>query len=210
MKLVVSTRNEDKLKEIRLILAGIDVELVPVAEIAGAPEVEETGTTLEENATLKALGVARAVGCAALADDTGLEVAALGGEPGVYSSRYAGPNATYDDNVEKLLSALGDVPTDQRGACFRTVVALATPEGDVRLVDGECRGIITTRRRGESGFGYDPVFVPDGGDQSFAEMGLDEKNRISHRGRAFRAAREMIDAWVKERACRDLNAGPSA
>jgi XTP/dITP diphosphohydrolase len=153
--------------------------------------VEETGESLEANAILKAEAAARASRMPALADDTGLEVDALGGAPGVYSARYAGPAATYRDNCTALLRALEGVP-EPRAARFRTVVALALPGGVVETVDGTCSGRILTEARGSGGFGYDPVFVPDGETRTFAEMSPPEKHAVSHRGRAFRAARVLV------------------
>jgi XTP/dITP diphosphohydrolase len=155
------------------------------------PEVEETGDTLEENARLKGHGLVQATGLAAIADDTGLEVDALGGAPGVYSARYAGENASYDDNVDKLLAELASVGAtgdDDRRARFRTVAIACFPDrGDI-VAHGVVEGMIAGQRRGQGGFGYDPVFVPDGGDgRTYAEMTLAEKGALSHRGKAFRA-----------------------
>jgi XTP/dITP diphosphohydrolase len=210
LKLVLATRNADKIREIREILGDLAVELIPVSQFDGVPEVEESGETLAENARRKALAVARATGHAALADDTGLEVEAIGGAPGVFSARYAGPDASYADNVRKLLDVLAAAGTANRRALFRTIVALATPDGEVWTVEGACDGSIARRPRGAGGFGYDPVFVPDGQSRTFAEMPPESKHAVSHRGRAFRAAREMIARWREVRACRDSNAGPAA
>lgn len=157
----------------------------PVSEV---PDVEETGATLEENARIKAAAVSAATGMPAIADDTGLEVDALNGAPGVHSARYAGPNATYSDNVTKLLDALGQVPQPQRTARFATVAIARWPDGREVIARGEVLGEIATERQGTGGFGYDPVFVPvDGDGRSFAAMSADEKHAQSHRGRAFRA-----------------------
>ena len=153
-------------------------------------EVEETGSTLEENALLKAREVAAAAGMPALADDTGLEVDALGGAPGVYSARYAGEQASYIDNCRKLVRELAH--TENRVAVFRTVIALAFPSGEAETVEGCCPGRIGREMRGEKGFGYDPLFIPDGESRTFAELSLEEKNAISHRGRALLAARSLI------------------
>lgn len=188
MKLVLASANIDKAKEIAEILGAAlaDVELVP--RPLGVPEVEETGDTLEENARLKAVALVEATGVAAVADDTGLEVDALDGRPGVYSSRFAGEHATYADNVAKLLHEMEDVPPERRTARFRTVALLRHPDGSELVVEGVVRGVISTEARGEAGFGYDPVFVPDGGDgRTFAEMSAAEKHAMSHRGAAFRA-----------------------
>lgn len=189
MRLVLASANPDKAAEITALLRGIEVLPRPAA----VPPVEETGATLEDNALLKARAVLRHTGQAAVADDTGLEVAALGGGPGVRSSRYAGPEATYEDNVAKLLEALRGL--DDRRARFRTVAAVCFPDGTEVVAEGAVEGWITTAPRGARGFGYDPVFVPEGGQgRTFAEMTAEEKNAASHRARAFRAlARRLAE-----------------
>jgi XTP/dITP diphosphohydrolase len=187
MKLVLATANPDKAAEIHAVLldAGLDVELVP--RPADVPEVDETGATLEENARLKAVALCEATGLPAVADDTGLAVDALDGAPGVYSARYAGEDATYADNVEKLLSALAGVEASARTARFSTVALAHWPDGREVAAIGEVEGTIAGEARGAAGFGYDPLFVPDEGDgRTFAQMSADEKHRVSHRGRAFR------------------------
>jgi XTP/dITP diphosphohydrolase len=187
VRFVLATANPDKAGEIAAVLAacGLDLELVPrPAEI---PEVEEAGDTLEENARLKAVAIAEATGAPAIADDTGLEVDALGGAPGVRSSRFAGEAATYADNVDKLVAMLGTVPAGRRTARFATVALARFPDGREVAAIGTVEGVIAEEPRGREGFGYDPVFVPDEGDgRTFAEMSPEEKNRLSHRGRAFR------------------------
>jgi XTP/dITP diphosphohydrolase len=187
VKLVLATANPDKAAEIRAVLldAGLAVELVPRPD--DVPEVEEHGATLEENARLKAVALCDATGLPAVADDTGLAVDALDGAPGVHSARYAGEDATYADNVDKLLAALMDVPPPARTARFATVALARFPDGREVAAIGEVEGVIATAGRGEAGFGYDPVFVPVEGDgRTFAEMTAAEKHRVSHRGRAFR------------------------
>jgi XTP/dITP diphosphohydrolase len=187
VQLVVATANPDKAAEIRAVLldAGLDVELVP--RPADVPDVDETGTTLEDNARLKAIALCRATGLPAVADDTGLSVDALGGAPGVHSARYAGEDATYADNVDKLLGELGGVEPALRTARFSTVALARWPDGREVAALGEVEGVIATEARGTGGFGYDPLFVPVEGDgRSFAEMSAEEKHRVSHRGRAFR------------------------
>ena len=168
---------------------GDRVELV--ARPASMGEVEETGDTLEENARIKALALVEATGLPAIADDTGLEVDALDGAPGVRSSRYSGEHATYDENVDKLLVALDAVgarASDRRRARFRTVALACFPGGREVVAHGVVEGTISPHRRGSAGFGYDPVFIPDGGDgRTYAEMASAEKNTRSHRARAFRA-----------------------
>lgn len=190
MRIVLATNNPDKAAEIQAIL-GDAVRLVP--RPADMAEVEETGDTLEDNARLKAVALVEATGLPAVADDTGLEVDALGGAPGVYSSRYAGAGATYDSNCEKLLRDLAGVPEAERTARFRTVALLRRPDGSEVVAEGVVEGVIATERRGAGGFGYDPVFVPDGEGRTFAEMG-EAKHEISHRGRAFRRLRDLLDA----------------
>ena len=186
-RLVVATKNADKVREVRAVLAETAPQ-VRVAEGLDWPDVAETGETLEENALLKARAAAAATGLPALADDTGLEVEALGGAPGVHTARLAGrlsggPGSVYAANRAALLAALGGVY--DRRARFRTVVALVTPDGDERLAEGVLEGLITTAERGSAGFGYDPIFEVEG--RTLAEMSEGEKNRISHRARALRA-----------------------
>ncbi len=191
IKLLLATRNEDKVKEIREVLKDLDIKIISASQIDGLPEVEEDQDTLEGNAIKKARVLAKASGLPALADDTGLEVEFLNGAPGVRSSRFAGENVTYDDNVDELLRRLQDVPPEKRKARFRTVVALAIDD-HIETVEGICRGEILSERRGAGGFGYDPVFfVPEIG-KTFAEMSLAEKNRISHRGVALTKMRRLL------------------
>jgi XTP/dITP diphosphohydrolase len=184
---VVASKNPDKVAEIEAVLSALDP---PISVLDGHtwPDVDETEATLEGNAILKAEAVVAATGHAAVADDTGLEVAALGGAPGVTTARYAGPEATYDDNVDKMLRELDGV--DAREARFRTAIALVTPEGDRIVVEGHLDGVITAERRGSGGFGYDPIFAVDG--RTLAEIGVDEKNRMSHRARALRALADRL------------------
>lgn len=191
LRLVLATANPDKADEIAAIL-GSGVELVP--RPAELPEVVEDADTLEGNARLKALAVAVATGEPAVADDTGLEVDALDGAPGVWSARYAGGHATYADNVAKLLDALSLVTAPYRGARFRTVAVVRWPDGRELVAEGVVEGTIATEPAGASGFGYDPVFVPAaGGGRTFAEMDDGEKHAISHRGRAFRALATLLE-----------------
>jgi len=189
MRLVVASANPDKVAEIAAILGPAGVELEP--RPASVPDVVEDADTLAGNARLKAVAIAEAVGAAAVADDTGLEVDALGGAPGVRSARFAGEDATYADNVARLLAELervGAVTTEQRRARFRTVALVRWPDGAELAVEGTVEGHIALEGRGERGFGYDPVFVPDEGrGRTFAEMSAEEKHEVSHRGRALRA-----------------------
>lgn len=187
MRLVMASANPDKVAEIAAVLEGF--ELVPRPASVG--EVVEDGATLEDNARLKAHAIRDATGLAAVADDTGLEVVALSGAPGVYSARYAGPAATYADNVAALLRNLDGV-TD-RSARFRTVALAAFPDGREVVAEGWVDGEIALSPRGINGFGYDPVFVPSvGGGRTYAEMSTNEKNALSHRGRAFRALADLL------------------
>jgi XTP/dITP diphosphohydrolase len=188
LRLVVATANLDKAREIRAVLehAGTDVDLVPRPD--DVPEVEETGSTLVENARLKAEALRDATGLAALGEDTGLEVDALGGAPGIFSARYAGEHATYADNVTKLLHEVESVRRASRTARFRTAVVLAQPDGSELVAEGVVEGVIALEPRGTGGFGYDSVFAPAGaGGRTFAELEPDHKHAISHRGRALRA-----------------------
>jgi XTP/dITP diphosphohydrolase len=192
LRMVLATANPDKAREIVAIVtdtAGGAIELRP--RPTDVPDVEETGDTLEENALLKAQALVEATGSAAIADDTGLEVDALGGAPGVFSARFAGAHASYADNVDKVLSELAAVSATgerARRARFRTVAVASFPDrGDI-VAHGVVEGVIAEACRGHGGFGYDPVFVPDGGDgRTYAEMSLAEKSALSHRGKAFRA-----------------------
>jgi XTP/dITP diphosphohydrolase len=188
VKLLVATNNPGKVREYEELLAGLPLELTFPVQEGIVLEVEESGATFEENARLKALAYARASGLPTLADDSGLEVDALSGAPGVRSARYAGPSAGDADRYQKLLDALANVPEGRRTARFRCVVALAWPDGTVRTGEGRCEGQIGWAPRGVHGFGYDPVFIVDGFDgQTMAELAPEVKNRVSHRARAVQA-----------------------
>jgi XTP/dITP diphosphohydrolase len=186
-RLTVASKNPDKVREIEGLLAptGLATEIVGGLDW---PDVEETGETLTENALLKGRAVAEATGLPVLADDTGLEVDALGGEPGVHTARFAGPEASYADNLARLLEAMEGV--EDRRARFRTVVALVFPSGEEIVAEGVLEGVITTEPRGSGGFGYDPVFEVGG--HTLAEMTAEEKNQLSHRARAIRALVEAL------------------
>lgn len=189
LRVVCASANPDKVAEIATIL-GDAVELLP--RPAEVPDVVEDADTLEGNARLKAVAICAASGLPAVADDTGLEVDALGGAPGVHAARFAGDGCSYADNRRKLLADLGD--TDHRTARFRTVALLRWPDGSEIVVDGVCPGTIGRVERGPGGFGYDAVFVPDAGDgRTFAEMSDDEKHALSHRGHAFRNLLTALD-----------------
>lgn len=181
-RLVVASKNTDKISEIEAVLTGTGLTSEIVRGLDW-PDVEEIGATLEANALLKARAVTESTGLPCVADDTGLEVESLGGEPGVFTARFAGPEATYDDNVEKMLTALSGVA--DRRARFRTVVALVFPDGVEFVAEGSVEGEITTARRGDNGFGYDPIFEIEG--RTLAEMSMEEKSAVSHRARALRS-----------------------
>jgi len=192
-RLLVATNNPGKVREFEELFVGLPVQIVFPAQVGLTLEVDESGRTFEENARIKALAYAQASGLLTLADDSGLEVDALGGAPGVRSARYAGPAANDTDRYRKLLAALADVPPGQRSARFRCVVALAQPDGTVHTAEGICEGEIGFAPRGKHGFGYDPVFIVQGhGGQTMAELPPDVKNRISHRARAWAAARPIL------------------
>lgn len=190
MQLIIATRNAHKLEEINEIFDFQSLDVLSAFDFPEIPDVIEDGDTFEANAKKKALEIASATGCWTMADDSGLEVTALDGAPGVYSARYAGEHCSYADNNAKLLSELSG-KTD-RSACFRTVIALSDPAGSVEIVSGECPGTIIDEPRGTNGFGYDPLFVPEGYTQTFAELAADIKNCISHRANALRHAH---NAW---------------
>jgi XTP/dITP diphosphohydrolase len=193
-RIVVATQNRDKAREMFAILSGLGITLRGLWEWPDAPDVHESGDTLEANAILKARSAAAHTGWWAVADDTGLEVDALGGAPGVYSARYAGANATYADNCAKLLAALSAVPSADRTARFRTVIALAAPDGSAETVEGVVEGRILEHKRGQNGFGYDPVFFWSPKGKTFAEMSAEEKNAVSHRAKALHALRARLAA----------------
>ncbi len=191
-EIVLATRNRHKGEELASLLGDVGIRIRTLAEFPTAPEVEEDGETCEANAVKKAVEIARATGMTAVADDTGLEVDALGGRPGPFAARYAGEGATYEENCRKLLHELAGVPRERRTARFMTVAAIASPVGDVQTTCGILDGLITEASRGERGFGYDPVFyVPDLG-KTLAELTPDEKNRISHRAKAFLKLRDLL------------------
>lgn len=193
--IVLASRNKHKIKELRETLSPLGIELKSTYDFPNLEEVEEDADTLEGNALKKARYVHEQTGFPALSDDTGLEVDALNGRPGVFSARYAGENASDQENVDKLLDELAGLPMERRGAQFRTVAALVTDEG-FHTFEGVCRGTIRTKERGNGGFGYDPVFIPAGYKKTFAELDPEIKNEISHRGKAIMKFFE----WLKEKA----------
>ncbi len=187
-KIVFATNNKNKLREMREIMDGI-YEILSLDDIGCHEEIVEDADTIEGNAKIKADFITDRYHIDCFADDTGLEVEALDGAPGVYSARYAGEHCSYQDNVDKLLAALNGI--ENRRACFRTAIALNL-DGKSYLFEGRCDGVITTEAHGEGGFGYDPIFLPDGSELTFAEMPADEKNSISHRGRATQKLIEFL------------------
>ncbi|MGH7229395.1 MAG: XTP/dITP diphosphatase [Nitrospiraceae bacterium] len=192
-EIVLATRNPHKGAELVALLSNLGIRIRTLAEFPDAPEVVEDGQTCEANAVKKAQAIMQHTGRTAVADDTGLEVEALGGRPGVHAARYAGPNATYEDNWRKLLRELEGVPRERRRARFITVAAIARPSAKVEVVDGVLEGFIAEEPAGTQGFGYDPVFlVPEAG-KTLAELTADEKNRISHRGRALAKVRDLLE-----------------
>jgi XTP/dITP diphosphohydrolase len=191
-KLLLATNNKAKVREYKSLLRDVAVELVLPVELGITTNVDEVGESLEENARLKAKVMAAQSQLLALADDSGLEVDALGGEPGRLSARYAGEGASDRDRIDYLLTKLEGVPGEKRSARFRCVIAIATPEGEVELCQGECPGFITFEPKGEEGFGYDPVFYIPELDRTMAELTMEEKNQISHRGKAARQAMQLL------------------
>ena len=197
MKLLLATGNEHKAKELSALLDGVRLELATLKEFPAVPPVVEDGRTLVENAVKKALEPAMATGLWTLADDTGLEVEALGGRPGVYSARYAGPDCDFAANCRKLLEELEGVPPQNRKASFRTVVALAAPDGRVQCREGRLEGRIATAPVGKNGFGYDPVFYLPDEARTLAQLSDEDKNELSHRALAIRAMRPVLEDLAK-------------
>jgi XTP/dITP diphosphohydrolase len=197
-KLLLATNNRGKVAEYRQLLAGCGWELVTPSELSLALPAEETGDTYEDNATMKALEAAQVGGLHALADDSGLEVDALGGEPGPLAARFGGEGTTYQEKMSLLLQRLEGVPPSERGCRFVCVIAIADPQGGVRLCRGECAGLVAEAPQGEGGFGYDPIFyLPERG-LTMAQLSPEEKNAISHRGRAAQIARQILEELLHE------------
>lgn len=197
-ELVLATRNRHKGEELTALLGDLGIRIRTLADFPQAPEVVEDGETCEANAIKKATEIARATGLTAVADDTGLEVDALGGRPGVYAARYAGERATYEDNCQKLIQELSGVPHEQRTARFITVAAIVTPGAPPQVAHGALEGYITEAPVGARGFGYDPVFYVPELQATLAEISAEQKNRISHRAKAFLQAKELLRARQSE------------
>ena len=194
-KIILATGNPHKAEEFAALLDGLSIEVLPASACGGMPDVDESGKTFADNAELKAMAL-RAIApkeCWVLADDSGLEVDALNGEPGIYSARFAGVGANDQQNLEKLLEQMKDVPDGQRAARFCCVLCLIDSDGHRTFYDGICNGQITSQSAGAEGFGYDPVFVPEGHNKSFAELGETVKIRISHRARAVEWLRTILE-----------------
>ncbi|WP_068674538.1 XTP/dITP diphosphatase [Oceanobacillus sp. Castelsardo] len=193
-QIIIATKNRGKAKEFREFFSQRNIEALSLLDIKEQlPDVEETGNTFEENASLKAEEISRILNRAVLSDDSGLVIDALDGRPGIYSARYAGEQKNDEQNIQKVLHELKDISEGQRNARFVCVLAIARPNGETKLVRGECEGRITLSPSGENGFGYDPVFIPDGYQQTMAELESEEKNRISHRSRAMDKLEDLID-----------------
>ena len=200
MKLVVATKNQHKVQEISAILQDLpNYKLVSLNEYPKAPEVIEDQATFVGNASKKALETAQFTGELAMADDSGLEVAALHGAPGVFSARYAGAGASYQQLCEKLLKEMQHIPPEKRKAQFKTVIAVATPQKVLFTVEGVCPGIIINEMRGTQGFGYDPVFLYEPLNKTFAELTMTEKNQVSHRSRALQKLKEKLKKELKKK-----------
>ncbi len=197
-RLLLATNNAGKVAELRQLLDGCGWELVTPADIGLSLQVAESGQSYEDNARRKALHYAQASGLVALADDSGLEVDALGGRPGIFSARYAGPDRTDGERVQALLDELRDVPDERRTARFRAVIAVARPDGRVDTAEGAVEGRISRAPRGANGFGYDPVFLLPERGLTTAELPPDEKHAVSHRGVAARKARAILERWLHD------------
>lgn len=193
MKLVLATQNKDKVREIRKEFSNLSLEIISLEDLTNFPSIIEDGKTLRENALKKARIVAEKIGTWALGDDTGLIVAALGEKPGIFSARFAGPKATYKENCEKLLQVMKEIPQEKRRAYFSTILALVHPDGREVVLEGKLEGTILGRMRGSGGFGYDPLFYVPRLGKTLAEISLEEKNIISHRGQALRKMKVVVE-----------------
>jgi len=198
--LVIATRNQNKLREFRKVLKDLQIEIRSLDDFGPIPEAVEDGLTFDDNAYKKALHTAKILGLPAIADDSGLVVDALNGDPGVFSARYAGEKATDEENCQKLLTALNGV--DNRQAHFHCVLSIAVPSGPALTYEGRCDGVIIDEKRGDNGFGYDPLFFFEKLGKTFAELSMEEKNQVSHRGKALAEVKSevvMIKKWLEQR-----------
>ncbi|MDA8228138.1 MAG: XTP/dITP diphosphatase [Desulfitobacterium hafniense] len=198
LKVLLATQNQGKVKELRDLLKGEDIDVISLLEIENWEEVEETGSTFAENAKIKARAAANLTGYISLADDSGLEVDVLGGDPGVYSARFAGEPKDDEKNIDKLLSLLENISDAERKARFRCALAIITPEGEEFLTEGTVEGKILRQRRGSGGFGYDPIFSIAELGRTMAELTLDQKNKLSHRAEAFRKAIPILQELARK------------
>jgi XTP/dITP diphosphohydrolase len=197
-KLLLASRNQHKIEELQQMLAGLNIEVISLDDVPDMPVIEEDGNTFSENASKKARLTTMHTGFTCLADDSGLVVDALRGQPGVYSARFAGEDADDQKNNRKLLQMLQGFDGEKRRARFVCVIAISDPQGNVHTVEGTCEGRIDYEERGTGGFGYDPLFIPEGYSQTFAELSREEKNRISHRGQALLKARTFLEKIFTE------------
>jgi XTP/dITP diphosphohydrolase len=194
--ILLATKNRKKVDELCALLAESPVRVVSLLDFPDFPDTPETGCTFAENAELKARAAAQTLGIISLADDSGLEVDALDGAPGVLSNRFAGPQATDRDKCLRILELMADVPDEKRTARFRAAIAIATPAGEVSIVEGVCEGLIRREMRGENGFGYDPIFYLPSRGKTMAQLTQEEKNAISHRGKALLASKEILGSLI--------------
>lgn len=205
-KIVLSTGNPHKLEEIRYILKDLPFEVISKDEIGLKNlEVIEDGTSLEENSIKKAKALSKNTDYMIIADDSGLFVDALNGEPGIHSSRFGGEEGNYKKNNEKLLEELKNIPIEKRTGSFRTVIALIKEDKEIITVEGECKGRIAFEYKGKGGFGYDPLFIPDGYDKSFSQLGEEEKNKISHRGKALEKFKKILVELIEDEENENIN-----
>lgn len=193
MRLIIATKNDNKVREIKSILSGLNLEIISLNEMLSQFNIEETGDTFLENAKLKARQVSKLVKGLVLADDSGLEVKKLGGRPGVFSARYAGPDASDGQNIQRLLAELKDVPWQERGARFRCIMVLIDLAGQMHITEGICNGIISFESAGGNGFGYDPIFYIPEYKMTMAQLPLETKNRISHRAKALEEIKRILE-----------------
>lgn len=196
-EVLIATNNLGKKKDFQALFNPLGIEVLTLNDLDTPIDVEETGTTFEENAMLKAETVAKLLGKTVIADDSGLEIDALDGAPGVYSARYAGNGSTDDENIDKALKALEDVEEAERTARFRCVLAIAGPNGDTVVFSGSCEGVITSERRGENGFGYDPIFYVPMKKRTMAQLTAIEKSEVSHRGAALAKLRAALPKMME-------------
>ncbi len=201
-EVIVATRNRGKMREVREALRGLDLRIHALSDFSDVPEIEENGKTFVENALKKARCYSKYFGKVTLADDSGLEVDSLKGMPGIYSARYAGEKASGQENNRKLLREMEGVPISKRGARFRCVIAVVSPDGREVLAEGSCKGRIGFGEKGRRGFGYDPLFVLPNHGKTMAELSLEEKNKVSHRGKALKKIRKIIQSFLD---CRRLS-----